>query len=328
MPNNETGIKIVDSDQNLIGGEGEGDGNIIANSLAEGIFITGAASTGNVIAGNLIGVNSAGEKAANATGVYVLDAPDNTIGPGNVISGNTLTGVHLLGVGSHGNTVKGNKIGTNIEDTDTVGNGGDGVLIENGSTNFIGGLGENANVIAGKQEGRRRDHRGDGDGQYRVGQLHRDGRGRSAAVRQRVRRDDRQRAGKFHRRNDDGEGNVIGGNDAYGVAIINALSTGNLVIGNFIGTDPKGTGIGNHGDGVLIEGASGNRIGGVGDGNVISGNGGDGVEIHSAQEPATENRIVDNLIGLEPNGIDPLQNAGNGVFIAGSAREYRRRNGG
>src|SRR5262249_10870029 len=77
-----------------------------------------------------------------------------------------------------------------------------------------------------------------------------------------------------------GLGNLISGNGTDGVFIAEGFSTsvvGNLVQGNFIGTDVTGTQkLSNRGNGVHLEtGAIGNIIGGtgVGLGNVISGNG-------------------------------------------------------
>ncbi|HEX7379050.1 MAG TPA: hypothetical protein VF278_18150, partial [Pirellulales bacterium] len=86
-----------------------------------------------------------------------------------------------------------------------------------------------------------------------------------------------------------GEGNVISGNgaaagggSAYGGVFISDPGTaGNLLEGNFIGTDAAGTAVvANFGNGVAIQnGATNNTIGGTGAGagNMISGNGYNGV---------------------------------------------------
>ncbi len=63
-----------------------------------------------------------------------------------------------------------------------------------------------------------------------------------------------------------GERNVISGNEAAGVRIEHPESTGNVVIGNYIGTDASGTVAlgGNPHSGVAIDwGATQNRIGGL-----------------------------------------------------------------
>ena len=88
---------------------------------------------------------------------------------------------------------------------------------------------------------------------------------------------------------DAGQRNVIAGSGNDGIDIVGAGTDGNIVAGNFIGTDVTGTiALGIADDGVFIaDGASSNWIGvnpdggtAVGDeGNVISGNGYDGVQI-------------------------------------------------
>jgi hypothetical protein len=80
-----------------------------------------------------------------------------------------------------------------------------------------------------------------------------------------------------------GARNVISGNDGNGVQILNNLTNGNRVQGNYIGTDKTGAvDLGNTWHGVVIgDLASGNVIGGAaaGAGNVISGNDHSGVVI-------------------------------------------------
>jgi CSLREA domain-containing protein len=81
-----------------------------------------------------------------------------------------------------------------------------------------------------------------------------------------------------------GARNVISGNAVHGVEVIFPGSSGNVVQGNYIGTDVTGSSLlGNGGEGVLIAEAQGNLVGGImpGAGNVISGNAANGVAIHS-----------------------------------------------
>ena len=84
-----------------------------------------------------------------------------------------------------------------------------------------------------------------------------------------------------------GAGNIISGNDTWGVRIFQPGATGNVVLGNLIGTDRTGAvALGNTMDGVLVQDADNNTIGGtdVEAGNVISGNGSDGIVITLAAE--------------------------------------------
>src|SRR5439155_26762615 len=69
--------------------------------------------------------------------------------------------------------------------------------------------------------------------------------------------------------------NVISGNQQAGVAISQAGATGNVVQGNYIGTDASGMSPLGNGTGVEISDAPSNLVGGVapGAGNVIAANG-------------------------------------------------------
>ncbi|MCK6623696.1 MAG: hypothetical protein DPW09_02050 [Anaerolineae bacterium] len=111
--------------------------------------------------------------------------------------------------------------------------------------------------------------------------------------------------------------NLISGNNNDGVIIASVDATGNLVQGNFIGTDVTGAAIlGNFFNGVSISGASGNTIGGTiaGARNVISGNNPAGVFINGTS--ATGNLIQGNFIGTDASGSIDLGNSIYGILIA------------
>src|SRR5262249_54857021 len=78
-----------------------------------------------------------------------------------------------------------------------------------------------------------------------------------------------------------GAGNVISGNGWDGIAMWDAGTSGNAILGNFIGTDSSGsTGLGNDFYGIWIDAsASGNTIGTPGAGNTIASNGSTGVQV-------------------------------------------------
>jgi hypothetical protein len=118
--------------------------------------------------------------------------------------------------------------------------------------------------------------------------------------------------------------NVIGNNTSAGISISGsaATATGNVVKGNFIGTDSAGDNLGNQGAGVDIGGeASGNQIGGIasGAGNVISYNQTDGILIESS---GTNNVVLGNDITLNvagagsPSSKGKQSNTGNGIEIS------------
>ena len=116
--------------------------------------------------------------------------------------------------------------------------------------------------------------------------------------------------------------NVISGNSTDGVEITGSGTTGNIVAGNYIGTDITGTvAIANGSDGVEIDtSASGNTIGGTtgtpgtGAGNVISGNTVDGVAIDVSG--TSDNVVAGNLIGTNAAGTAALGNTSDGVYLS------------
>jgi hypothetical protein len=104
---------------------------------------------------------------------------------------------------------------------------------------------------------------------------------------------------------------------------VNGVATGNLVQGNFLGTDRTGTNpLGNGSDGIELDGAS-NIIGGTlaGARNVISGNGFNGIAIFNPT--ASNNLVQGNFIGTDVTGtvstavtgIVRLGNRNDGVLI-------------
>jgi titin len=121
-----------------------------------------------------------------------------------------------------------------------------------------------------------------------------------------------------------GAENVISDNKAEGVLISGAGTSGNLVQGNYIGTNPTGTRALSNQDGVLIQagavnntigGAVASTIGGTGAGarNVISGNRSVGVAITGA---GTGGNVVEgNFIGTQAGGTGPLGNGSAGILI-------------
>jgi hypothetical protein len=116
-------------------------------------------------------------------------------------------------------------------------------------------------------------------------------------------------------------GNVMAGNQGNGAHLADALTTGNKIQGNFIGSDLTGQrSLGNFLAGVLIDNASNNAIGGTLDqqSNLISGNTGDGVTIRGPG--ATANQVRGNLIGTALTGLQALGNLQDGVLIDGAAK--------
>ena len=111
--------------------------------------------------------------------------------------------------------------------------------------------------------------------------------------------------------------NVISGSTTVGMAINtnNGTSTGNLVIGNYFGTNAAGTAaVGNTNQALWVNAAN-NTIGGAtaGAGNVISGTTSwVGVQLTPS---ASGTLIAGNLIGLNAAGTAAIGNAGGGLYI-------------
>jgi hypothetical protein len=144
-----SGVFIIASANNLIGGTTAEAGNVISNS-ASGVTITGGAA-GNIIRGNFIGTNAAGSGAIGNTtrGISIVTPQgsaltrDNIIGgavtgASNVISGNSGPGIYV--VGANANTIQGNFIGLAADGTSPLPNSSDGIQFGSGDSNMIGGL--------------------------------------------------------------------------------------------------------------------------------------------------------------------------------------------
>jgi CSLREA domain-containing protein len=116
---------------------------------------------------------------------------------------------------------------------------------------------------------------------------------------------------------DNAERNLISGNDHNGIYLD---STGNTVMGNFIGTDKDGnTDLGNANVGVYLNkgsntlGTNGNGTSDAIEGNVISGNDMGGI----GSNTANSNIVAGNYIGLAASGTAAVPNTGHGlVFIS------------
>lgn len=316
---------------NTIGGSATGEGNVISGN-DEGILMGGAGADNNVVKGNLIGVDATGSGPwNNRNGVHIhAEALANVIGgtgPGdrNIISGNTGVGITLRG---SANIVQGNYIGTDISGTVAIPNGMEGIWIApTGVDNVVGGSSpEERNVISGNDLfGLNISGPGATGNKVQGNYIGVDASGSVALANRHglVISDGPQ--DNVIGGSGSGEGNVISANGT-GVLIRGDGTSGNTIIGNYIGSDAGGTeALGNALGIWLLKGAHHNVIGGTGsgEGNVITdsklfgvqvegsdtvGNTIRGNSIHANSKQGIENKDGGNG-ELEPptiTGVSPL----------------------
>ncbi len=305
---------------NTIGGTSAFAGNVISGSAsASGIEIdSGAAS--NVVLGNQIGTDITGSLALpNRYGVTV-DGVANTIGStaagaANLISGNQYDGIIASGANT---VVEGNQIGTNASGTAALGqengielDGADSVLI---SSNLISGnsfygillfSSSDSNTIVANQIGV--DAAGTAAiANGSVGVLIYGGSDNTIGGTTPIAR------------------NLISGNTYIGVGLgypAHSGVVGNVVEGNYIGTDASGDAAIGNGTGVsLWVSSASNTIGGLtwmpgtGAGNLISGN---AIGINDSGGGG-DNLIDGNLVGTNAAGSVALGNTGDGIDLSAS----------
>jgi hypothetical protein len=322
LPNGGAGVAVMGSSGgNTIGGTSPQARNVLSGNFS-GVAISFVNVGGNAVRGNYIGVNAAGTAALGnyANGVYV-NSPHDTVGgvvpgAGNVISGNAFPGVYITAV-ANGTVVQGNFIGTDATGMVELGTT-NGVNVQGASNTIIGdtsaagrnviagnldpaiyiiGPGASGNLVVGNYLGT--------NASGTVGMSHGNGLVIDNSTNNTV-------GGSAS-----GARNLISGCPFPGVAVING-STGNRVIGNYIGTDASGLGAIPNSKGVLINNSPLNTIGGMapGERNLISGNTTFGVEIRNAG--ATGNSILRNFIGTDVSGSTNLGNGADGVVVNSS----------
>ena len=117
------------------------------------------------------------------------------------------------------------------------------------------------------------------------------------------------------------QGLAVGGFSVNGIVLIedNRFPLGgNVIAGNFIGTDASGTTAVPNGTGIFGT-SPGNTIGGItpADRNLISGNTGNGIDFEESSGAATGPVIRGNYIGTDATGLKALGNGGAGINIVG-----------
>jgi hypothetical protein len=153
LPNDAAGIVIAPSNTGVGASGNVIRNNLIANNGTDGIRLSGngnndfTSSTSNVIGGNRI-YNNSGDGIHLEAGAFANVIGGASEAERNLIYGNAGRGIHVLN--SAGNGILGNSIGSVAGGNP---NGGHGVLIDGGFSNWVGanGLGtlKRRNVIGG-----------------------------------------------------------------------------------------------------------------------------------------------------------------------------------
>ncbi len=327
-PNAFQGILVAGgASRNIIGGT-----NVLSGNLQYGLFITDSNTTGNVILGNFIGTTVGGSNAlANGdSGVFIGNGTSgNTIGgtnsgARNVISGNSQYGIFLTN--TTGNVISGNYLGVNATGTVSLSNVLSGVALFGGAQNIIGGtVAGVGNVISGNGNYGVDIRNPVATGNFVQGNLIGLGANGTNAI--------PNAFGGVHFDSGSqsntvggtvaGARNVISGNADGGVFFNGAGTSGNLVEGNYIGTDITGTNaVPNTIAGIYAPypgGPSGNIIGGTTPGarNVISGN--TSYDVYFSGPGTGGNLVEGNYIGVTPDGAHSVGSTFAGVILFGGA---------
>ncbi len=277
--NSSHGVQVDGGAKNNKIGSGAGQGNHVAGNDNDGIQIQGAGTDGNQVFANLVGLDFNRFNAVPNSwgGVTILfGAKNNTIGAvgaGNTLSGNGVVGVYLFGSGTSQNTIRGNRIGLSAGDG-AIGNAQGGIrILSDADLNTV-----DANVVSGNG----------GPGIEVLGP----GLAGGPITNNLVGRD----AADLVDRPNFGAGIALSG------GVLGAEITGNTVRANF-------------GAGIYLGGAT--TSGTLVRSNTVSGQVGDGIALDGAS-----GNVIGNLSPLQPNDI--RQNGGFAVHvISGSGNPIR-----
>jgi len=318
------------ADNNAIGGATSNQGNVISGNGGQGVYIHDNGTDGNSVKGNYIGLrlNGITALANGGDGVLIQNGLNNSVGAAasgarNLIAGNGGNGVRINSANQ--TNVRGNYIGVNILGSAAVGNTLSGIKIEGGTSNsqMGGGAAGEGNVISGNLlsgvelngSGTTGNSLwGNRIGTDAAGTLDVGNGGSGVLITNGARNTGVGSAIAAAR-------NIISGNGAIGVYILGEASTGNEIVGNYIGTNISGTAtIPNSNAGVGIAAGVNTIIGGTSAAarNVISGNGWYGVFITPQVfgVGATGNSVTGNYIGTAADGVTPMGNLDGGIGLS------------
>jgi titin len=319
------GSPLIELDGSQAGSNADGLTITAGGSSVRGLAIDSFAGSGivlrtnggDVIAANYIGTDPTGTSArGNGIGVLVDNTSDNTVGgtaagARNLIAGNHGTGVALDG--GSGNVVQGNRIGTDVSGRAALGNRF-GVFVQGGSADLIGGTDAGAgNVISASTLDGINVVTGQGhviQGNYvgtDVTGTHALGNGNDGVL------VDFSSSGTLVGGAGGVGRNVVSANSQQGIYVTSG--SGNVIQGNYVGTDATGAQALGNGDSGVIVGGTLNSVGGPipGDGNLLSGNHNYGLFLSGAGH-----LVQGNFVGTDAAGAVAVPNGfGVGVTLSG-----------
>ncbi len=313
-------VPLIEIDGSQQGAENILRFDVLATGEAKGLIINGGPQsgisfvdcTGGLVDNCYVGTDATGTIIDGnvADGVH-LDNSTAIIVQNCLLSGNGFDGVFIT-AGSNLNIVKGCKIGTDVTGDQILANGISGVRIDASDNCTIGGPDvSERNIVSGNDfvgifiengsTGNNIDGNFIGTNSTATAALPNANGGVN------IDNSDNNNIGV-------NAGNVISGNTGSGVQFDNT-SSGNVVIGNFIGTDVTGfNAIPNEFGVAATTGSLNNFIGGPGgmEGNLISGNLFSGI---SVGQNSNGTKIFANQIGTNINCTGLLPNGNAGVLI-------------
>ena len=325
---NGTGAGAGVTGLRILGGGTTVRGFAINRFGGAGLLITSVG--GNTIQGNLIGTDPSGTVDLGNGGRGIDIRTSNNVvggtssGQRNLISGNSGEGMTFQ-AGS-GSVVQGNLIGTDVTGSVAISNGTSNLTLFSTATGtLIGGTAAGAgNLISGGPLGISLS----GSGNTVQGNLIGTNAAGTADLGNTADGISVGGANNLIGGSTAGARNVVSGNNQTGIIIDGAGATGNIVQGNYIGTNAAGTAaIGNNLGGIMLR-ASNNQIGGTGagEGNVISGNANEGgIRFVTGAVTPSNNTVQGNLIGTNAAGTAAVPNrfgvqteGGTGNVVGGS----------
>lgn len=304
-----------------------GGGNLISGNRGfAGVEINSPGTNYNVLTGNQIGTDLAGNAAFPNLGFGVfIGTRGNRIGgekpgEGNVISANGMYGIEMLGFDASQNIVVGNYIGLDLSGSQVLGNGDIGVGMEMGANansiekNVIVTTNRNAvlmndpgssyNTVVGNLIGTNASGTAALGGGFNGVSI-----GMGAAF--------NRIGGKTIE-----DRNVIVG----GIGVFRNAGIGNLILGNYIGTDRTGTtGFNIRSSGIIVDSSRLVFIGGntTEEGNLISGNAFGGIKISPGSDDVF---IARNSIGPDASGTKPIGNEMGGITLYSAEHIFIQKN--